>query len=108
MAAALSFGAAGAGTASVNVTAAAPNDAGVMHVKAISVPLGDIDVTTAAGAATGLQRIAAASRVVCGEVEGRTMNASRTKVFATCVRQATSYAVGDANAPLLTEAAAAH
>ena len=104
----LSFGAAGAGATSVNVTASAPNDVGIYLAKAIVVQLGDIDIATAGGAATGLQRITAASRVVCGEVDGHTMNADRAKIFATCVKRATNYAVGNVNAPLLTDAAAAH
>lgn len=106
LATALSFASAWAGPAAITVSASAPTDSGVFQVKAVNVTVADVDLGTAQGAAALFDRIDAASRVVCGERQGRTMNDKRAKLFATCRVQTVKQAVLAVNAPQLTEIAA--
>ena len=104
----LSFVPAVAGPASIVVSASAPTDSGINQMKAMTVAFGDLDVATSQGATTLFDRIDAASRVVCGERQGKTMGWSRAKVFASCRAQTTAAAVKAVGAPQLTQLAAAH
>ena len=106
--AALSFVPASAGDASVTVTGSAPARSGVYQLKAVNVVYSDLDVTKAEGAAALLDRIEHASRVVCGERAGFTMDSMRTKIFDTCRARATHYAAMTVDAPQLTQLAASH
>jgi len=106
LATALSFIPASAGEASVTVTASAPARSGEMQVKGVAVAYGDLDITKAEGAAALLDRIEHASRLVCGERAGYTMDGPRTKIFDTCRARTTHYAVMTVDAPQLTQLAA--
>jgi len=108
LATALSFVPALASEASVTVTASAPTPSGSYHVLAVAVAYGDLDVTKADGAAALLDRIARASRLVCGERAGHTMDPALTKKFDACRARATRYAVMAVDTPQLTQIAAAH
>ena len=94
--------------ASVLVSASAPAETGAYQVKATKVAFDDLDVSTSQGAATLLARIETASRFVCGERQGRTMDDKRAKQFATCRAQAIADAVKAVGAPQLTQLAASH
>jgi UrcA family protein len=93
--------------ASITVSASAPTGSGLYQQKAVSVQVADADLGTAQGAAALLDRINAASRVVCGERAGQTMNTARAKLFAACQARTVTAAVQAVNAPALTQLAAA-
>jgi UrcA family protein len=108
LAAALALVPAQAGTASVVVSASAPNSFGAYQVAASTVTFDDLDVSTSQGAAKLLVRIDAASRAVCGEQQGRTMDERRARIFDTCRARATRYAIKKVDAPQLTQIAVSH
>jgi UrcA family protein len=96
-------------SASITIAASAPvtSVSSLYQVNKTSVSLDGVDLKTASGAATLLERIDTAARKVCGERPGETMNAARAKVFATCRARTVHYAVKELDAPALTQLAAA-
>jgi UrcA family protein len=96
-----------AGGTSVVVTGTAPMGNGGYQSKSAAVTFTDLDIATAPGAAALLDRIAAASRVVCGERSGTPMNGERQRELAQCAARATKQAVEAINTPALSQVAAA-
>jgi UrcA family protein len=92
---------------SITVTASEPSLMGFYEVKSVPVSLDGLDLNSAVGAATVLDRIDAAARLVCGERADRTINARLAKLVATCEARAVHYAVKELDAPALTQLASA-
>lgn len=97
-----------AGGGAVVVTGMAPLGNGGYQYKTATVAFADLDIASAPGAAALLDRIAAASRVVCGERSGTPMNGERKRELALCAARATKQAVEAVNVPALSQIAAAH
>jgi UrcA family protein len=92
---------------SVTVAASAAAPSGNYQARAATVSLAGVDLGSSQGAATALDRIDAAARVVCGERVGVPMSLARARVFAACRTRTTTNAVQTIDAPQLTMLAAA-
>lgn len=91
----------------VAVSGLAPMHNGGYQVKTVKVTYDDLDTATPGGAATLLDRITAAARLVCGERSGFLMNGDRAKEFAVCRDRAVANAVEVVGVPDLAKIAAA-
>lgn len=91
----------------VTVSAAAAAPSGTYLTKAAKVSVVGLDLNTAQGAAVALDRIEAASRVVCGEQAGYRMPPSRASLFQDCRARTVRFAVQALDRPVLTQLAAA-
>ena len=78
---------------SVTIAAMAPMSSGGYQPRSATVFYGDLDPATAQGSAALIDRIDAASRMVCGERTGPLMSGDRARAFADCRARATAEAV---------------
>jgi UrcA family protein len=89
----------------VTVSGYAPLGMGGYQAQAVKVAYGDLDTTSAAGAAALLDRINQAARLACGERMYRPANLEHNTAYAKCRSQAVAHAVESVGAPTLTQIA---
>lgn len=106
--AALSFAPALAQDNSVTVSGYAPLGMGGYQPMVVKVSYADLDLGSAQGATTLLDRLNQAARLACGERMYRSWSAEHKRVFDTCRAQAVADAVKTIGAPELSRVAATH
>ena len=105
LAAILICGSALAAPPSVQVQGSVPTSSGGFQTVGLNVAFADLDISSGSGAATLLQRIDSAARVVCKPINSSVSWSARQ--FESCRKNAVSEAVEAVGSPALTQATAA-
>lgn len=89
IAAILCLGASQAASHAIKISAAAPGPGGFFQTKMAVVSYGDLDPTTAEGAARLHERVVAAAKAVCGEGSRFVKSDADAKRVGVCIQQTT-------------------